>query len=49
MRILRAESAAELERATLAAAASADVIVMAAAVSDYRPADPYTRQADQVR
>jgi phosphopantothenoylcysteine decarboxylase/phosphopantothenate--cysteine ligase len=42
MRILRAESAAELERATLAAAASADVIVMAAAVSDYRPAAPYT-------
>jgi phosphopantothenoylcysteine decarboxylase / phosphopantothenate---cysteine ligase len=42
MRILRAESAADLERATLAAAATADVIVMAAAVSDYRPADAYT-------
>ncbi len=42
MRILRAESAAELERATLEAAAAADVIVMAAAVSDYRPADAYT-------
>ena len=42
MRVLRAESAAELERATLAAAPAADVIVMAAAVSDYRPADPYT-------
>jgi len=41
MRILHAESAAELERATLEAAASADVIVMAAAVSDYRPADAY--------
>ncbi|HEY2869684.1 MAG TPA: bifunctional phosphopantothenoylcysteine decarboxylase/phosphopantothenate--cysteine ligase CoaBC [Gaiellales bacterium] len=41
MRILRAESAAELERATLEAAASADVIVMAAAVSDYRPADAH--------
>jgi phosphopantothenoylcysteine decarboxylase/phosphopantothenate--cysteine ligase len=41
-RVLRAESAAELERATLAAAPAADVIVMAAAVSDYRPADPYT-------
>src|SRR5690242_20437017 len=41
MRILRAESTAELERATLAEAAAADVIVMAAAVSDYRPADAY--------
>ena len=41
MRILRAESAAELERATLEAAAAADVIVMAAAVSDYRPADAH--------
>jgi phosphopantothenoylcysteine decarboxylase/phosphopantothenate--cysteine ligase len=42
MRIVRAESAAELERATLAAAASADVVVMAAAVSDYAPSDGYT-------
>jgi phosphopantothenoylcysteine decarboxylase / phosphopantothenate---cysteine ligase len=42
MRILRAESAADLERATLEAAATADVIVMAAAVSDYRPAGAYT-------
>jgi phosphopantothenoylcysteine decarboxylase/phosphopantothenate--cysteine ligase len=41
MRILRAESAAELERSTLEAAAAADVIVMAAAVSDYRPADTH--------
>jgi phosphopantothenoylcysteine decarboxylase/phosphopantothenate--cysteine ligase len=41
MRVLSAESAAELERAALAAAESADVIVMAAAVSDYRPADAY--------
>jgi phosphopantothenoylcysteine decarboxylase / phosphopantothenate---cysteine ligase len=41
MRILRTESAAELERATLAEAAAADVIVMAAAVSDYRPADAF--------
>ena len=39
MRVLHAESAAELERVTLAAAEAADVIVMAAAVSDYRPAD----------
>jgi phosphopantothenoylcysteine decarboxylase/phosphopantothenate--cysteine ligase len=42
MRVLHAESAAELERATLAAAQDADVIVMAAAVSDYRPDEAYT-------
>jgi phosphopantothenoylcysteine decarboxylase / phosphopantothenate---cysteine ligase len=42
MRVLHAESAAELERTALAAAETADVIVMAAAVSDYRPADAYT-------
>ena len=42
MRILRAESAAELERATLAEAAAADVVVMAAAVSDYTPDATYT-------
>ena len=41
MRVLHAESAAELERTALAAAETADVIVMAAAVSDYRPADAY--------
>src|SRR6476646_1737870 len=39
MRVIHVETAAELERATLAAAGGADVIVMAAAVSDYRPAD----------
>jgi phosphopantothenoylcysteine decarboxylase / phosphopantothenate---cysteine ligase len=42
MRVLRAESAAELEAATMDAAAAADVVVMAAAVSDYRPAGAYT-------
>jgi phosphopantothenoylcysteine decarboxylase/phosphopantothenate--cysteine ligase len=42
MRVLYAESAAELEQATLQAAAAADVVVMAAAVSDYRPAGAYT-------
>ncbi len=42
MRVLHAESAADLERTALAAAETADVIVMAAAVSDYRPADAYT-------
>jgi phosphopantothenoylcysteine decarboxylase / phosphopantothenate---cysteine ligase len=39
MRVVQVETAAELERATVAAAAGADVIVMAAAVSDYRPAE----------
>ncbi|HVQ95468.1 MAG TPA: bifunctional phosphopantothenoylcysteine decarboxylase/phosphopantothenate--cysteine ligase CoaBC [Mycobacteriales bacterium] len=37
-RIVRVTSAAELRDATLAAAATADVIVMAAAVADFRPA-----------
>jgi phosphopantothenoylcysteine decarboxylase/phosphopantothenate--cysteine ligase len=39
MHVVHVQTAAELERATLAAADGADVIVMAAAVSDYRPAD----------
>jgi phosphopantothenoylcysteine decarboxylase / phosphopantothenate---cysteine ligase len=45
MRVLHAESAADLERTVLAAAPSADIVVMAAAVSDYRPAaaDPGKR------
>jgi len=38
MRTLRVETAEQLRQATLAEAADADVIVMAAAVSDYRPA-----------
>ena len=42
MHVVHAESAAALERATVEAAAAADVVVMAAAVSDYRPADAYT-------
>ena len=37
MRVLHAETAAELEQLTLAEAESADVVVMAAAVADYRP------------
>jgi phosphopantothenoylcysteine decarboxylase/phosphopantothenate--cysteine ligase len=36
--VVRVESAAEMERAVLAAAVLADVVVMAAAVADYRPA-----------
>src|SRR5207247_599234 len=37
MQVVRVESAADLERATLADASTADIVVMAAAVSDYRP------------
>src|SRR6476646_7122965 len=40
MRTLRAETAEQLRAATLEQADSADVIVMAAAVADYRPAQP---------
>jgi phosphopantothenoylcysteine decarboxylase/phosphopantothenate--cysteine ligase len=36
--VVRVESAAQLEQAVLAAAGAADVVVMAAAVADYRPA-----------
>lgn len=38
--VVRVESAAELREAVLAAAGAADVIVMAAAVADFRPAAP---------
>ncbi|MCP3911889.1 MAG: phosphopantothenoylcysteine decarboxylase, partial [Actinomycetia bacterium] len=38
--IVRVETAAEMEQATTAAAAGADMVVMAAAVADFRPADP---------
>src|SRR3954454_10028079 len=40
MRTLRAETAEQLRAATLAQADGADVIVMAAAVADYRPGRP---------
>jgi phosphopantothenoylcysteine decarboxylase/phosphopantothenate--cysteine ligase len=36
--VVRVESAAEMHQAVLAATAAADVVVMAAAVADYRPA-----------
>jgi phosphopantothenoylcysteine decarboxylase/phosphopantothenate--cysteine ligase len=39
-RVVRVETAAELRDATRAAAADADVVVMAAAVADFRPVDP---------
>jgi phosphopantothenoylcysteine decarboxylase/phosphopantothenate--cysteine ligase len=38
MRVLEVETAADLEALTLQEAAAADVVVMAAAVADYRPA-----------
>jgi phosphopantothenoylcysteine decarboxylase/phosphopantothenate--cysteine ligase len=38
--VIEAATAAELERETRARAAGADVVVMAAAVADYRPAQP---------
>ena len=37
--VVRVGSALELQRAVMAAAAEADVVVMAAAVADFRPAD----------
>jgi phosphopantothenoylcysteine decarboxylase/phosphopantothenate--cysteine ligase len=40
MRVLNVETAAELEALTLQEAAGADVVVMAAAVADYRPVMP---------
>ena len=40
MRTLRAETAERLRAATLEQRRGADVIVMAAAVADYRPAQP---------
>ncbi|HEU0194201.1 MAG TPA: bifunctional phosphopantothenoylcysteine decarboxylase/phosphopantothenate--cysteine ligase CoaBC, partial [Gaiellales bacterium] len=40
MRVLEVETAAELEALTLQAAGAADIVVMAAAVADYRPASP---------
>ncbi|MGN6379071.1 MAG: bifunctional phosphopantothenoylcysteine decarboxylase/phosphopantothenate--cysteine ligase CoaBC [Gaiellales bacterium] len=39
MRVLEAPTAADMERVTLTEAGSADVIVMSAAVADYRPAE----------
>ena len=38
--VVRVETAAEMERAVLETAASADVVVMAAAVADFRPKAP---------
>lgn len=39
--VVRVESAAEMEQAVLAAVASRDVVIMAAAVSDFAPAAPW--------
>jgi phosphopantothenoylcysteine decarboxylase / phosphopantothenate---cysteine ligase len=41
VRTVRVETAAELHHATLAESDAADVIVMAAAVADYRPHEPF--------
>jgi phosphopantothenoylcysteine decarboxylase/phosphopantothenate--cysteine ligase len=38
--VVRVESAAEMRSAVLEAATGADIVVMAAAVADFRPADP---------
>jgi phosphopantothenoylcysteine decarboxylase/phosphopantothenate--cysteine ligase len=40
MRTVRVETAAQLRDATMAESADADVVVMSAAVADYRPAAP---------
>ena len=42
--IVRVRSAAEMHAAVLRAAATADVVIMAAAVADYTPADPASRK-----
>jgi len=49
--VVRVETAAEMERAVLAAAPTADVVIMAAAVADFRPkapADHKWKKADGV-
>lgn len=42
--LVRVRSAAEMHAAVMSAAAGADVVVMAAAVADYTPADPADRK-----
>ncbi|MGI8684169.1 MAG: bifunctional phosphopantothenoylcysteine decarboxylase/phosphopantothenate--cysteine ligase CoaBC [Acidimicrobiales bacterium] len=42
--VVRVETAADMERAVLAAAADADVVVMAAAVADFRPKAPFDQK-----
>ena len=48
VRIVAVESAAEMQRALRAEFARATVLVMAAAVADYRPAAPLEREAQEV-
>ena len=51
VRVVRVETAEEMERAVLDAALEADVVVMAAAVADFRPKAPLTgkwKKADRV-
>jgi phosphopantothenoylcysteine decarboxylase/phosphopantothenate--cysteine ligase len=42
--VVRVRSAAEMHTAVMRAAARADVVIMAAAVADYTPADPASRK-----
>ena len=47
IRYVEAPTAAELKAATLAEAATADLVVMAAAVADYRPVDAHEGKLDK--
>ena len=46
--VLRVDTAAEMERAVLGAAAEADVVIMAAAVADFRPKAPVDHKLKKV-
>ena len=45
--VVRVRSAAEMHAVVLRAAATADVVIMAAAVADYTPADPASRKMEK--
>jgi phosphopantothenoylcysteine decarboxylase/phosphopantothenate--cysteine ligase len=49
MRVLEAPTAADMERLTLEEAVAAQVVVMTAAVADYRPADPAAGKRPKTR
>ena len=46
---MRVDTAAEMEQAVLSRSDDADVVVMAAAVADFRPAEPAVRQDQEDR
>jgi len=46
--VVRVRSAAEMHAAVLRAAATADVVIMAAAVADYTPTDPSSRKVEKM-